>query len=78
VDKLKPLLDLKKKIENANTELAKAEGKIEQEMEGLEKFNCSTLDDAKKLLIKLEGRREKMHKKLKKEAQIFAEKWPEI
>jgi len=78
VDDLKPLLRLKKKIEHVKTEQAKNKGRLEQEMEALKKFNCTTLDDAKKLLNKSEIRRKKLLASVRKKEAKFDQDHPDV
>lgn len=75
---LKPLLRLKEKIDRLKTEQAKNKGRLEQEMEVLKKFNCTTLDDAKKLLNKSEIRRKKLLASVRKKEAKFDQDHPDI
>ena len=73
---LKNYMELKRKVEEAQQKVDKAEGALEQIMERIEKeFDCSTLEAAKKKLKSLIQQEDTTKKKFDEAIEEFEEKW---
>lgn len=70
------LLELKEKIEKAKMEKAQIEGRLQGLRERLQKeFNCSSFDEAKKQLEKLEAERDPLEQELREEVEKLRDKY---
>ncbi len=73
---LKRYLDLKRRVEQAQQKADKAEGALEQVMEQLEeKFDCTTLKEAKRKLVLLEKQKQKAETEFDEEMDRIEGKW---
>jgi len=78
-DNLDKLYSLKKKIEEMQREVHKAEGALSQAMEQLEKkFGCATKEDAEELLQVWKKRSASSSKKFEKAYKKFKEEYPDL
>lgn len=67
---------LKRKAEKSKSDVARAEGALEQQMKKLkDDFDCESIEDAEYLLDTLEKEEEKAEQQYEKELAIFNEKW---
>ncbi len=67
---------LQRKSEKSKSDVARAEGALEQQMKKLKNdFGCESIEDAESLLGTLEEQEEKAERQYEKELDIFKEKW---
>lgn len=67
---------LKQKAEKSKSDVARAEGALEQQMKKLkDDFNCETITESEVLLRELEKAEKQAEQKYEKELTIFNEKW---
>ena len=67
---------LKKKSETAKSEVSRAEGAIENQMEKLKKeFNCQTVEEAEAMLVELEGKEKELSEEFERKLDEFKQKW---
>lgn len=74
-------LRLKKEVDRLQREKDKADGAIDQLMKELEQFGCSSLEEAKQLLKKLEREERETERKFTKLFKRFNKRWkkhPEV
>ena len=73
---LKRYMELKKRVEQAQQEVSKAEGALEQIMKQLKKdFGCATLEIAKRKLELLEKQSQKAKTEFEDAVDKFEQKW---
>jgi hypothetical protein len=71
-------LNLKRKAEEAAAAKNKATGQLDMLMKQLtDKYGCKTLDEAEKMLAKMQRETEKAEAEYNKAAKVFEEKWNE-
>ena len=76
--KLNEYLNLKKRVESAQQEAAKAEGALSEVMNRLEcEFDCKTLNEAKRKLKQLEKQEATSKKAFDNALDEFKENWPD-
>ncbi len=67
---------LKRKAEKAKSDVARAEGALEQQMKSLkDEFDCESIEDAEKMLKDLEKKESVAETKYNKELEEFKNKW---
>ncbi len=67
---------LQRKSEKSKSDVARAEGALEQQMKKLKNdFGCESIEDAEYLLGTLEKQEEKAERQYEKELDSFKEKW---
>ena len=75
-DAVREYLKLKKDVEDAQQRVSKAEGSLESEMRSLKnKFGCSTLEEAEKMLKSEKKNKSELLESLEEEVEGYQEKW---
>ena len=74
----KKFINLQTKVTKAQEEASKATGALDQIMQRLkDEFDCSTIEEAKNLLKKLEKKSEKEEKEFETALEKFENEWKE-
>lgn len=67
---------LKRKSEKAKSDVARAEGALEQQMKKLkDDFNCDSIVEAEELLTQFENEEKQAEEQYEKELSMFKDKW---